>query len=153
MNYLFLFCLFLIYDRIKIKRENSVLLSSLKNVKYSDFDSVFAEDMCKPLPEWYNESKNGEQKNESIKKIDENKIDSGFYLPGFFEVFPELKLKYPIWSKNKKGGKIRCEKDDECKFPETCCINPFLPGEKFCCTGFGNRRMIPAYVFLPIIGG
>ena len=66
-------------------------------------------------------------------------------LPGFFEVFPELKLKWPIWSKNKSGGMIKCEVDEDCQFPQACCQNPFLLGEKFCCTGLGQRAMVPAY--------
>ena len=110
------------------------------------FDYLFAEDMCKPLPELYNENNKTELVVEGVANIVPEENSVGFYLPGLFEVFPEFKLKWPVWSKNKKGDKIVCEKDEDCKFPETCCIHPFLPGEKFCCTGFGTRRMVPAYV-------
>lgn len=66
-------------------------------------------------------------------------------LPGFFEVFPELKFKWPIWSKKKNGSAIKCERDQDCPFPQACCPHPIFPGEKFCCTGWGQRVMEPAY--------
>lgn len=67
-------------------------------------------------------------------------------LPGLLEVFPELNmLKWPIWSKNKNGRVTRCETDSDCPFPQACCPHPILPGDKFCCTGFGSRIMEPAY--------
>ena len=76
---------------------------------------------------------------------DDERTDTGFYLPGFFEVFPELKLKWPKWSKNRNGKVTKCKYNDDCPFPEACCPHPFLPGDKFCCTGFGNRMLIPKY--------
>lgn len=75
---------------------------------------------------------------------DEEK-DTGFNLPGFFEVFPELQLKWPKWSKNKDGKVKKCEVDTDCPFPQACCPHPILPGDKFCCTGFGQRLLIPKY--------
>jgi hypothetical protein len=76
---------------------------------------------------------------------DEEQKDTGFYLPGFFEVFPELQLKWPKWSKNRQGKVTKCKVNDDCPFPEACCPHPILPGDKFCCTGFGNRMLIPKY--------
>jgi len=71
--------------------------------------------------------------------------ETGFYLPNFFDVFPELKLKWPTWSKRRDGSAIACESDQDCPFPQACCPHPILPGQNFCCTGFGNRIMVPAY--------
>ena len=71
--------------------------------------------------------------------------ETGFYLPNFFDVFPELKLKWPTWSKRRDGTAIECESDLDCPFPQACCPHPIIPGQKFCCTGFGNRIMVPAY--------
>jgi len=71
--------------------------------------------------------------------------ETGFYLPNFFDVFPELKLKWPTWSKRRDGTAIECETDLDCPFPQACCPHPIIPGQKFCCTGFGNRIMVPAY--------
>jgi hypothetical protein len=80
------------------------------------------------------------------KLWEENKDEEEevFMLPGFFEVFPELKLKWPIWSK-RNGGLQKCETDRDCPVPQACCPHPLLPGDKFCCTGFGRRVMEPAY--------
>jgi len=77
--------------------------------------------------------------------VDDEEKTTGFNLPGFFEVFPELKFKWPIWSKRRNGGAIKCERDSDCPFPAACCNHPILPGEKFCCTGWGKRVMVPAY--------
>jgi len=82
----------------------------------------------------------------SQKKFwDEEQKDTGFYLPGFFEVFPELQLKWPKWAKNRQGKVTKCKVNDDCPFPEACCPHPILPGDKFCCTGFGNRMLVPKY--------
>ena len=70
---------------------------------------------------------------------------TGFNLPGFFEVFPELKLKWPTWAKKKDGKAIKCKVDQDCMFPQACCPHPIIPGDKFCCTGWGQRIMVPAY--------
>lgn len=77
---------------------------------------------------------------------------TGFYLPGFFEVFPELKLKWPKWARKRDGGAIECETDRDCLFPQACCNHPIIPGKKFCCTGMGQRIMEPAYVGQEIQG-
>ena len=74
----------------------------------------------------------------------EEEKSTGFYLPGFFEVFPELQLKWPNWAK-RKGEAIECEKDEDCQFPQACCPHPLIPGDKFCCTGWTQRIMVPAY--------
>jgi hypothetical protein len=63
---------------------------------------------------------------------------------------PRFLLPWPIWSRKRNGSKIHCVADNDCVFPQTCCVDPILPGEKFCCTGFGRRRLIPAYAFLAI---
>jgi len=75
---------------------------------------------------------------------EELESSTGFYLPGLFDVFPELKLKWPNWSK-RNGKAITCETDSDCQFPQTCCAHPIIPGDKFCCTGWGRRAMVPAY--------
>lgn len=77
--------------------------------------------------------------------LEEEEKSTGFYLPGFFEVFPELKLKWPKWAKRRDGSAISCETDQDCQFPQACCPHPIIPGDKFCCTGFGLRIMVPAY--------
>jgi hypothetical protein len=80
------------------------------------------------------------------KFLETEEKDTGFNFPGFFEVFPELQLKWPKWSKNKDGKVKKCVVDTDCPFPQACCPHPILPGDKFCCTGFGQRLMIPKYV-------
>ena len=74
----------------------------------------------------------------------EEEKSTGFYLPGFFEVFPELQLKWPNWAK-RKGEAIECERDEDCQFPQACCPHPIVPGDKFCCTGWTQRILVPAY--------
>jgi hypothetical protein len=68
-----------------------------------------------------------------------------------FQVFPELQLKWPKWSKNKDGKIKKCVVDTDCPFPQACCPHPILPGDKFCCTGFGQRLLIPKSVTQEII--
>lgn len=75
---------------------------------------------------------------------------TGFNLPGFFEVFPELKFKWPQWARKNDGSVTRCETDTDCPVPAICCVHPILPGEKFCCTGWGRRIMVPAYALQEI---
>mmetsp|Transcript_23240 Transcript_23240/g.31834 ORF Transcript_23240/g.31834 Transcript_23240/m.31834 type:complete len:324 (+) Transcript_23240:41-1012(+) len=75
----------------------------------------------------------------------EEEKQTGFYLPGFFEVFPELQLKWPKWTQRKDGSAIDCKTDADCPFPQACCNHPIIPGQQFCCTGWGQRIMVPAY--------
>ena len=77
---------------------------------------------------------------------DDEQKTTGFYLPGIFEVFPELlRIKWPTWARRKDGSAIACETDSDCPFPQACCPHPIIPGDKFCCTGLGTRIMVPAY--------
>ena len=157
--YLFLSIFFgnmICFEGFKLGYHNQDIIDT----KTTEFDSEFAEDMSRQLPEWYTEPQLLQeqelkvfilQKEDTTTPLhisnvgDEEQKKSGFYLPHLFEVFPELKLKWPIWSKNKSGGMINCEVDEDCQFPQACCDNPFFIGEKFCCTGLGQRVMVPAY--------
>lgn len=76
---------------------------------------------------------------------DEEEKQTGIRLPGFFEVFPELQFKWPTWARRKDGSAIECESDADCPFPQACCPHPIVPGDQFCCTGWGQRVMVPAY--------
>ena len=76
---------------------------------------------------------------------EEEEETTGFSLPGFFEVFPELKLQWPTWAKKRDGSAVECEVDSDCAFPQACCPHPIIPGDKFCCTGWTQRIMVPAY--------
>lgn len=75
----------------------------------------------------------------------EEEEQTGFSLPGFFEVFPELKLRWPTWARRKDGSAIECERDQDCPFPLACCPHPIIPGQKFCCSGWGQRVLVKAY--------
>ena len=86
------------------------------------------------------------EKWEKIWAEKEDEEEKEFVLPGFFDVFPELKIQWPKWAKNRNGGLTRCESDRDCPVPQACCPHPIIPGEKFCCTGFGKRILEPAYV-------
>ena len=73
-----------------------------------------------------------------------NKIkNSSFYLPGLFEVFPELKIDV---TKHKFKFK-KCLKDDDCDKQEMCCDNPLKLSDKFCCGGMLVGKRIPSYAF------
>jgi hypothetical protein len=78
--------------------------------------------------------------------LSEEEKTTGFDLPGFFEVFPELKFKWPKWARRKDGSALKCTTDRDCPVPLACCSHPIIPGDSFCCSGFGNRIMSPAYV-------
>lgn len=78
---------------------------------------------------------------------EKEKKDTGFYWPGFFEVFPELKTLWPKWAKDKNGKTKMCKNDQDCPFPQACCPHPIVPGLSFCCTKGGKRKMVPAYAF------
>jgi hypothetical protein len=105
------------------------------------FDSDFADAISRK-----NLLKEVEVEKEEVeveKKFKEEKKNVRF--PGFFEIFPELK--WPKWSRDKRGNAIPCGHDTDCPFPQTCCDHPIIPRErKYCCTGWGRRQLIPAYV-------
>jgi len=69
--------------------------------------------------------------------------NSSFYLPGLFEVFPELKIDFTKYKFKLK----KCVKDDDCDKSETCCDNPLKEHDKFCCSGTFIGRRIPEYAF------
>ena len=115
--------------------------------KYFCFDKEFAELMSHPLHDYCkidNSTKilnkiNIEMATKSFnKKCSKNK---DIVLPGFFEVFPMLEWKWPIWTM-KNGKRIECKKNDDCKFPQSCCNHPIIPGNKFCCSGGYKERVI-----------
>jgi len=115
--------------------------SPYKTIFFS-FDSHFADAISKPPIQ--NKSLVGEKWVVQEKRL-QKKLKIRF--PGFFEIFPELRIKWPKWSRDKRGYTIPCATDTDCPFPQTCCNDPIIPGErKFCCTGWGRRQMIPAYV-------
>lgn len=61
------------------------------------------------LEEW---EKNQKESKENWEKfLAEEEESTGFYLPGVFDVFPELKLKWPIWARKKDGKAVKCEID------------------------------------------
>lgn len=198
-----------------INRCGRSLLSYRSVDSAAGFDSSFAEDMSKPLPQWFleqeivrkrlqqemeekskkaieefkskymiSESEKMELIEKSISKkqeknslktswlgriifsndqtvvkdseelttkekwdifLNEEKESTGFYLPGIFDVFPELKFKWPVWAKSRDGKAIKCKTDEDCLFPQTCCAHPIIPGDSFCCSGWGRRVMVPAY--------
>ena len=68
-------------------------------------------------------------------------------LPGFFEVFPELRWRWPTWY---RGRRKPCRTDRDCPVPLTCCVYPNIwgvPGEKFCCSGWGRPNYAYAYAY------
>jgi hypothetical protein len=79
--------------------------------------------------------------------VEEEDEATGFSLPGFFEVFPELQLRWPTWGRRKDGSTLKCKTDKDCPVPLACCAHPIVPGDKFCCTGLGQRIMYPAYAY------
>lgn len=122
-----------------------------KNMHYC-FDKDFAESISKPLPSFYVKNENTTQiMNEYINtnpfnNVSKNVENKKIILPGFFEVFPMLDWKWPIWTM-KNGKRINCKTDDDCKFPQSCCHHPIIPGDKFCCSGgYKQRVMKPAYI-------
>lgn len=75
----------------------------------------------------------------------EEEEQTGIALPSLLEAFPELEFKWPKWAKRKDGTAIECETDSDCPFPLACCAHPIIPGQKFCCSGWGQRMMVYAY--------
>lgn len=103
-----------------------------------------------PLRKAISTSIEGDEEEETTKEkwekfwIEEEE-STGFNLPGFFEVFPELKLMWPTWARRRDGSAVTCVVDSDCPFPQACCPHPIIPGDKFCCTGWTQRVMVPAY--------
>ena len=130
--------------------------NNLNNLKlYSKFDEDFAESISKPFVKEKNQSENQIQNkrqlesNITVFRIPEKrkieKKETKIIIPGFFDVFPELQLKWPEWTK-KNGQRIECKIDKDCKFPQACCHHPIIPGNKYCCTGYKKRTLEPAYI-------
>jgi len=117
-----------------------VIWQVLISIPLSIHDTDFAELMCRPLPT----PSHCFETNDFISMTPPKPR----IIHSIWE--PRLHFPWPIWSRKQNGSKIRCLVDNDCVFPQTCCVNPILPGEKFCCTGFGHRRLIPAYVPLVI---
>jgi hypothetical protein len=42
----------------------------------------------------------------------------------------------------KNNKRIKCKKNDDCKFPQSCCNNPIILGDKFCCSGGYTQRVM-----------
>lgn len=118
------------------------------NKTVSLFDREFAESMSKPLPSMILPAPlslplplptPNPPQNSSLPFFT-------FSIPGFFEIFPELELKWPKWTM-KHNKRIECESDADCKFPQACCHHPILPGKKYCCTGgYKVRALKPAFI-------
>jgi hypothetical protein len=113
------------------KRRKSNWLSKATNL-FSNADKTDEEDISMAKQNWE-------------KFWEEEEKQTGFYLPGIFEVFPELQFKWPNWARRKDGTAIDCESDEDCPIPQACCAHPIIPGQQFCCTGWGKRVMVPAY--------
>jgi len=121
-------------------------LAEKRNMEREEFEKKYSREAAE-----YLYKNNVNTANITANQCMEEK-DTGFYLPGFFEVFPELRLKWPIWARRKDGSPIECKSDKDCRFPQACCNHPIIPGNKFCCTGLGQRVMERAYVGQEIQG-
>jgi len=77
----------------------------------------------------------------SIFRIDDNIKKTS--LPGFFEIFPELKI---IFRKNNFRLK-KCTNDNDCEGEEVCCNNILKEFDKFCCKGKNVVKSPPRYAF------
>ena len=82
-------------------------------------------------------------KHQSEHNVKNNPQNSTFYLPGIFEIFPELRINL---KKNNFKFK-KCKKDTDCDNPEVCCDNPLKKNDKFCCSGSFVGKHAPAYAF------
>jgi hypothetical protein len=126
----------------------------IKKQNYKCFDRDFAESISKPLPmdhsienHFYNNTKTHILSSDFLSSDSSNKIEKEeIYFPGFFEIFPELEFKWPLWVM-KKGKRLQCKRDEDCMFPQSCCHHPIIPGDKFCCTG-GYKQRTLQYVFV-----
>lgn len=126
--------------RAKMLENNKSENFAKKRLGRLDMSSLSAEEI-----ELLREEEENSSTKERWETIWEEKEEEKFRLPGFFEVFPELQIRWPQWSRRKDGSPIQCDTDDDCPFPQACCPHPILPGDKFCCTGWGQRIMTPAY--------
>ena len=122
--------------------------------KYYCFDKDFAESISKPLPSSYLKRENSTQlyneythSNSFKYNVSKNIENKEIVLPGFFEIFPMLDWKWPVWTM-KNGKRIQCKTDDDCKFPQSCCHHPIIPGDKFCCSG-GYKQRVMKHSYIP----
>lgn len=124
---------------------------SPQKIRLFSFDSDFAEAISKPMQNCSFIEVVEMELEVEVKCFEEKRPKIQF--PGFFEIFPKLRIKWPKWSRDKRGNIIPCGSDTDCPFPQTCCDHPIIPRErKYCCTGWGQRQMIPAYVCQEIQG-
>lgn len=88
--------------------------------------------------------------NKNVNIYTNNKDKKIYKSNNILNIFPELTyFKWPNWS-IRKGYKIKCNKDKDCLFPEACCHDPIIPGDKFCCTNWKKRKLEYAYKFKTI---
>eukprot|EP01039_Chlorochromonas_danica_P010705 gene10703-11881_t len=127
------------------------LAEARKNRKnwFEKASSLFSSDLSTPHPNT-TESEKEEEKPLTKENWEEfwteEEKQTGFYLPGLFEVFPELEFKWPKWARRKDGSAVECQSEADCPFPQACCHHPIIPGQNFCCTGWGRRVLVPQYV-------
>jgi len=116
------------------KREKNGWLSQVASLFESDEDKQ--EEAMKNIPQTLEEME---------RYLETEEAQQDFSLPGFFEVFPELR--WPKWARRKDGSTIECDSDSDCPVPLACCNHPVIPGPKFCCSGWGQRMMVKAYAY------
>lgn len=130
-------------DRVKLRltktgrRQNWISSLFGPKVPLSDRIDEQAEDILSTKDKW-----------DAFWKEEEQQ--TGLQFPSILEVFPELNFKWPTWSKKPDGTAVECERDEDCPFPQACCPHPIVPGVKFCCTGWGQRVMVPNYAYQQI---
>ena len=130
-----------IKQRVKDRKNKFNWLEKIKSIIVTNHD----EELALLNDDEILHGKDATTKEKWEKFWEDEEKQTGFSLPGFFEVFPELQLKWPKWGLKKDGSSIDCERDEDCPFPQACCPHPIIPGQKFCCTGWGQRIMVPAY--------
>lgn len=105
------------------------------------------QDLNSESPEEKDASQERLDTKEKWKKLQsekDEKVSTTF--PSFFDLFPELRLKWPIWTKDKNGRVKKCRIDSDCLFPAACCAHPFLEGDNFCCTNWNKRTLEKQYI-------
>lgn len=65
-------------------------------------------------------------------------------------LFPEIKSMVPKFTRRRDGSLISCQADDDCPQPLTCCPGFLSNGERFCCSGWGERVLVPSYQYLTL---